>query len=359
VIRPGDAVPAAGEALDGLFVSLRHASAVLIAVSGGPDSVALMHLLARWRAQGAPPDLIAATVDHGLRSESAAEAAMVARSAARLGIPHRILLWTGPKPHAGLQEAARRKRYELLISEALRSGSSHLVTAHTQDDQAETILMRLARGSGVAGLVGMRPEVNRDGIRHVRPLLGVAKATLLDLCRCEGWNFVEDPSNVDERFSRARWRKLLPTLAAEGLTPERLHELAERARRVDEALDAKAREALAQAGMGQGGVRPAASLLAEPFEIAARMLALMLRDGTGELDHLRLQRLERALERLRAAMSEGRPLRLTLAGRMIDLRRDGDLLIRPEPLRRRGRYPYSSEDDAGCPASLGKGKRRA
>ena len=284
---------------------------------------------------------------------------MVAQSSARLGIPHRTLAWTGPKPHAGLQEAAREKRYELLFSEARRCGASHVATAHTRDDQAETMLMRIARGSGLAGLVGMRREVDRDGIRLVRPLLGLAKASLLDLCRREGWEFVEDPSNVDERFARARWRKLLPALAAEGLTPARLAQLAERARRVDEALDAKAREAVARARPEQGGVGRAGALLEEPFEIAARMLALMLRDRPRELDPLRLQRLERALERLRAAISEGQPLRLTLAGRVIELRRDGCLVIRPEPLRRRGRYPYGSEDDAGWPASLGKGKRRA
>jgi tRNA(Ile)-lysidine synthase len=359
VIRPGDTLSAAGEALDGLFAPLRHASTVLVAVSGGPDSVALLHLLNRWRAPGSRPDLIAATVDHALRAESAAEAAIVAGWSAQIGIPHRILEWQGPKPNAGLQEAARKKRYELLFSEALRCGASHVAVAHTLDDQAETILMRVARGSGVAGLVGMRPEVDRDGMRLVRPLLGVPKASLVDLCRREGWDFVQDPSNLDERFARARWRKLLPTLAAEGLTPERLGQLAERARRVEDALDAKAREAVGRAGRGEGGVRLGGGLLDEPFEIAARMLALMLREGGEELDPLRLQRLERALERLRAAMSEGRPLRLTLAGRVIDLRRDGSLAIRPEPVRRRGRYPYGSEDDAGRPASLGKGMRRA
>src|SRR5690606_4990568 len=118
-------------------------------------------------------------------------------------------------------EAARDARYRLLIQCAREEGASHLVTAHTLDDQAETVLIRLARGSGLAGLAGMRAERDREGIRHARPLLASPKAALLDLCREQGWPFVEDPSNLDPRFARARWRRIMPLLAEEGLTAER------------------------------------------------------------------------------------------------------------------------------------------
>jgi tRNA(Ile)-lysidine synthase len=357
VIQPADILHT--EALEHLFASLRDAAAVLVAVSGGPDSIALLHLLARWRNGKSGPTLIAATVDHGLRPHSAAEADLVAQEAAALEVPHRILLWSGPKPRSRLQEMAREARYGLLVAQARSDGASHLVTAHTCDDQAETVLMRLARGSGIAGLAGMQPTVDRQGICHLRPLLGVSKATLVELCRQEGWSFVKDPSNTDDRFARARWRKLLPTLAAEGLTAERLCRLAERVRRAEEALATRARAAFAEASRaGEPDPRRLASALRdEPLEIAILVLALALRPERDE--HLRLERVERAVGRLRGALQEGRPLRLTLAGRMLDLDRNGYLRINLEPVRHRGRYTAVSDDDAGRPASLGKGVRHA
>ncbi|HZH53744.1 MAG TPA: tRNA lysidine(34) synthetase TilS [Microvirga sp.] len=329
-----------GGTLDHLFFSLKQASRILAAVSGGPDSVALMHLLARWRAESSAPPVIVATVDHGLRPQSAEEADFVAREAASLGLPHRTLVWTGAKPQTGVQEAAREARYRLLAECARETGASHLVTAHTLDDQAETVLMRMARGSGLTGLAGMRRERDREGIRHVRPLLDCPKAKLLALCEREGWRFVSDPSNRDERFARVRWRRLMPALAQEGLTAERLARLAERLTQADEALDAKAREALALAGMeqeGEGSAFDGRRLAREPFEIALRMLAQALaRTGPG-LDATRLHRLEACAGRLREAAAAGRSLRLTIAGALIGLDRSGRLLIRPEPSRRRGR----------------------
>ncbi len=333
--------------LGALFASLAGARAILIAVSGGPDSVALLHLLARWGAQGSRPPLAAATVNHGLRPEAGEEAALVAHLSRRLGLPHHTLLWTGPKPTHGLQEAAREARYSLLVALARDRGASHLATAHTLDDQAETVLMRLARGSGLAGLAGMRPETARAGLRHVRPLLTWRKADLVMLCRREGWPFVEDPSNSDVRFARTRWRRLMPALAAEGLTPERLARLAERAQRAEDALDAKARDALARARRdGEAGPRLAGRpLLEEPFEIALRALELALIEVPGAPERPRLARLETCLEGLRDAAAAGRPLRRTLAGLLITLDRRGEIALSPEPARHRGRYPSATVRD--------------
>ena len=190
------------DGLERLFASLDQASGIVAAVSGGPDSMALMHLLARWRATAERPPVLVATIDHGLRPEAADEAAFVAREAAALGLPHRILAWTGDKPSAGIQEAAREARYRLLVAHAREEGASHLVTAHTLDDQAETVLMRLSRGSGLSGLAGMRPETDRQGIRHARPLLDWPKARLLDLCHGAGLAF--------RRRSLERERSTLP-----------------------------------------------------------------------------------------------------------------------------------------------------
>src|SRR5579884_4251327 len=179
-----------------LFHDLERLPSVLLAVSGGPDSTALMWLTARWRAgleRG--PKLIAATVDHGLRPEALAEARQVAKLARELGIPHRILRWTGRKPETGVQEAARAARYRLLAAAARRSRAAAIVTAHTLDDQAETVLFRLARGSGITGLAGMRaiaplPTAERKGgteaaarpdnqLSVLRPFLKLPKSRLI------------------------------------------------------------------------------------------------------------------------------------------------------------------------------------
>jgi tRNA(Ile)-lysidine synthase len=322
-----------------LFSHLQNAKGIVAAVSGGPDSIALTHLLARWDMPARPPILIA-TVDHGLRPEAADEAAFVSREAAALGLPHRILAWTGEKPQAGLQEAAREARYRLLVQCAREAGASHLLTAHTQDDQAETIMMRLARGSGLRGLAGMRRERDREGICHARPLLDLPKTALLDLCRENGWPFITDPSNADERFARVRWRRLLPLLAEEGLTADRLARLAQRVAQAEEALEIKAQEALVGASPQHEEAAfsfDAACLAREPFEIALRILAQALERVGFPLDNARLARLETGTERLREAIRAGESLRMTLAGALIDLDRTGRLALRPEPPRSRGR----------------------
>jgi tRNA(Ile)-lysidine synthase len=332
--------PLSDEGLERLFSSLNQASGILAAVSGGPDSMALMHCLARWASSGRHPPVLVATVDHALRPEAAEEAAFVAYEAAALGLPHRTLVWTGDKPATGIQEAAREARYRLLVRHARESGASHLVTAHTLDDQAETVMMRLSRGSGLSGLSGMRRETDRQGIRHVRPLLEVAKSLLLDQCRQQGWRFVTDPSNADERYARVRWRRLMPLLAEEGLTAQRLARLAERAAQADEALDGKAREALARGEPhpeGGGLSFKAAILTDEPFEIALRVLERALDQvGLGR-ENSRLHRLETCVERLRQAIAAREALSLTIAGALVRLERSGRVSVGLEPPRRRGR----------------------
>ncbi|QRM28868.1 tRNA lysidine(34) synthetase TilS [Microvirga sp. VF16] len=326
------------EGLENLFASLNQASGIVAAVSGGPDSMALMHLIARWCAAGPRPPVLVATIDHGLRPEAAEEAAFVASEAAALGLPHRILAWTGDKPRTGIQKAARAARYRLLVEYAREAGASHLITAHTLDDQAETVMMRLARGSGLSGLAGMRRETDRDGIVHARPLLDRPKSSLLTLCQGQGWRFVTDPSNANEVYARVRWRRLMPLLAAEGLDAGRLVRFAERAAQADEALDLKAREALDRAGpvFEDGILSFQGSILAsEPFEIAVRVLERAL-SRTG-LENSRLHRLEACAGRLREAVRAGEALRLTIAGALLRLNRAGRVSIGPEPPRRRGR----------------------
>jgi len=179
-----------------------------IAVSGGPDSLALLLLAAATR----PGRVEAATVDHGLRPESAAEAAMVAALCEKLGVPHQILTveWA-EKPETGLQERARVKRYALLGKWAEERGLTTLVTAHHLDDQAETALMRLMRGAGVRGLGAMR-RIGRAPVGRVplaRPLLGWRRSELEQVCADAGLAPVQDPSNADQQFERVRIRAAL------------------------------------------------------------------------------------------------------------------------------------------------------
>ena len=199
-----------------------------------PDSTALLVLAARW-AKGLskrhkhPPKLAAVTIDHGLRPELRREALAVKQLARRLGVPHRTLSWRGKKPNTGLQEAARYARYRLLAEEAARSGYEHILTAHTLDDQAETVLFRLARGSGLTGLAGMADAapipVGRDAaIFLVRPLLRVSKARLVATLRAIGIAHSEDPTNRDPRYTRHAVARVAACVSPEkGSTPTVLH----------------------------------------------------------------------------------------------------------------------------------------
>ena len=192
-----------------------------LAVSGGPDSMAMLALaLAAF-----PGRVMAATFDHGLRAASADEAAMVAEWCCTRDVPHRILYPDAPLPHTNIQATARRARYAALLDWAAGAGASVLATAHHADDQAETFLMRANRGSGLAGLAGVRPrrtETLADGrkVTVLRPLLGWRRATLRAVAEGAGLPFVDDPSNTDPRYDRVRIRALLR--GQDGIDPAQL-----------------------------------------------------------------------------------------------------------------------------------------
>lgn len=310
----------------------------VLAVSGGPDSTALLGCAAR---AGARIPLTVATVDHGLRPGAAAEAEAVARLAARLGVPHRTLAWSGPKPATRLQEAARAARYHLLAGLAREVGVDLVLTAHTLDDQAETVLMRLCAGSGPAGLAGMAPARALDGLTLARPFLGIAKARLVATCEAAGWPFARDPSNIDPRFGRARLRRLLPLLGEEGLSAARLARLADRLRRDEAALGAAAEAAFRDLQRfepgGQGGLAiDGPGLAALPEAVALRVVGLAvaaMRDVAATSYAPRLERLERVcLDTILPALRAGTRCRRTLAG--ILLSAGGDrLTLAPEPPR--------------------------
>src|ERR1700722_12252063 len=202
-IMPIQNAPVSATEAKALFSDLEQFPALVLAVSGGPDSTALMVLAARWRQSlKNKPALIAVTIDHGLRAAAKREAATVGRLACKLGLAHRTLRWTGKKPKTGLQQAARNARYRLLAEAAAQVKTARILTAHTLDDQAETVLIRMSRGSGLTGLGAMSRMSSLPGhgagpIRLVRPLLKIPKSRLIATLRAAKISFADDPSNRD------------------------------------------------------------------------------------------------------------------------------------------------------------------
>ena len=354
------------EEASALFGGLENLRGLVLAVSGGPDSTALLVLAARWakglkKRQRRAPKLFAITVDHGLRPQSAAEAAAVKRLARRLGVPHRTLRWRGTKPKSGLQQAARVARYRLLAEAAARAGCEHILTAHTLDDQAETVLFRLARGSGLSGLAAMahasllpvrtvapaprKGKGNKktsappsiDQIFLVRPLLHVAKSRLLATLEGAGIRYSEDPTNHDPRYARSRLRLLLPALAREGLDAHGLVRLAARMRRAEATIEfavVAARAALTPAPWHERGpiVFETARFNDLPAEVALRLLGRAIAHAGNE-GPVELGKLEVLWEALRQARA---PLRRTLAGALVTQTADRLTVERAPARRHRG-----------------------
>lgn len=332
---------------DRIFAPLLAFSTVVVAVSGGADSMALLHLLVAWQSQSAEagehgpiairPRIVAATVDHGLRDESASEARQVGIVAAGLGLEHHCLAWCGPKPRTGVQAAARLARYRLLAALALRYPRPAIVTAHHLDDQAETLLMRLARGSGLDGLAGMRPAVGRtiddcglapagaQAVPLLRPLLGIPKTRLVATLRAGGHAWTEDPSNANPAFERTRWRRHTGMLADLGLTPAALARTAGRLARAQDLIE-RTVEASWRSDVdlhaGACASLDADRFYLQPEELQLRLLARLVRafGGRGRLPSLA------QTEALLAALSSTGARRRSLAGVLVE-RRGAELRV--------------------------------
>jgi tRNA(Ile)-lysidine synthase len=227
---------------DAAFERLARFGHIVLAVSGGPDSMALMVLAAEWRARSKSPvpSISVATVDHGLRPQSRFEAKLVGAAARRLDLPHAILAWEEAKPRTGMPMAAREARYRLLDEHACSFAADGVAvaTAHHLDDQAETFAMRLQRGAGIEGLSGMRTErpiAETSPVTLARPLLGFEKARLVATVTARDIAYVEDPTNADDRYERTRVRSALANFRDGGLLPQAL---ATSARRLGDARDA-------------------------------------------------------------------------------------------------------------------------
>ena len=301
-IRPLDAKEFA-DRLDPLLAGDGAIAGLALAVSGGADSMALA-LLARAWGRVRRRRIVALTVDHGLRPESARETAQVRAWLRARGVEHHILRWRGAKPVSNRQATARAARYALLSSWCRRHGVRHLALAHQLEDQAETFLLRAGRGSGVDGLAAMAPRRAAHGLILLRPLLGVARARLEAHLESVGQTWIEDPSNRDPAYARTRVRLALAMLAPHGLAARRFADTAGRMARVRAALEAAsdALIALAVTPHEAGYCLVAAkALVAAPEEIALRALARVLMAVAGADLPPRLVRLERLLDAIRGA----------------------------------------------------------
>jgi len=276
---------------------------VAVAVSGGADSMALALLLARWAGERKIA-VFALTVDHRLRDAAAAEAAQVGAWLGQHEIPHVVLRWNDG-PHArtltrSVQSAARDARYRLMTAWCDAGDCSHLFVAHHADDQVETFLLRLSRGSGVDGLAAMATASMRDGVVIARPLLGFTKSDLAGVCRDAGQPWIEDPSNQNIASTRVRFRAAQDLLEREGLTRERLLATVAHLQRARAALDHAVTALLAQGSWDRFGVArlPVAALAAAPEEIALRALSRLLTAAGGEPYGPRFESLSRLYHRI-------------------------------------------------------------
>ncbi|HEY8575654.1 MAG TPA: tRNA lysidine(34) synthetase TilS [Devosia sp.] len=329
-MTPGLETP---QELAALFDQVAGSRVIALAVSGGADSLGLMLLAQRWAAGLAlPPRLIVYSVDHGLRPEAAAEVAMVVDLAARLGLPARALHWTGEKPSHGIQEAARLARYGLLGAAMAEDAAEVLLTAHHRQDQAETVLMRLAHGSGLEGLKGMTSFAEVQGVRVHRPLLGVEPSALRDLVLAAGLQPAEDPTNTDTHYERVRWRQAMPALATLGLDAAALSQFAERAAEADAAIRQMADGCFAEIvrldGFG------AARIDLTPFTglspaISTRLLGRVLNIVGGRQKPRALGQ----VERLRQSITRGELLKSTTVLGCVVRIKDGAIAVAREPGR--------------------------
>jgi tRNA(Ile)-lysidine synthase len=329
-VRPARPDAALGDdELEHLFKGLAGARLIALAVSGGPDSLALLDCIDRWRRRPGRPNVLVLTVDHRLREGSGREARTVAALARKRGMNAEVLTRRGTPLLRGVEGAARTARYRLLIAAASAAGASHVLTAHHLDDQAETFLMRLQRGAGIFGLAAMRREVRAGRLALVRPFLGVPRARLAATAEAAGLTAVDDPMNADRRYLRARVRLLMPSIAAAGWDAARLAAFAKRmgeaAACVDDAATALLATAVATDALAMARLDPQL-FAAAPADVRLRAVIRLLIAIGGEGYPPRFER----LSALAGAINGGGagPLKRTLAGVVVERRGGAFLLYR-------------------------------
>jgi tRNA(Ile)-lysidine synthase len=293
-----------------------------VAVSGGGDSMALMLLLKEWAEDARLPSPHVLTVDHGLRAQSKSDAAFAAKTAKALKLKATVLVWKGAKPDSDIEAEARAARYRLMGAWCRARNIAALYVAHTLDEQAETFLLRLARGSGLDGLSAMRPRSpfplpEFSDLTIMRPLLGFRRAELRQFLEQRGLAWREDAMNEDTRFARARLRAIWPELEKAGLSAPRIASASAHLARAREALETATDTLLAQSGRHENGtlLLDAAALRAAPREIGLRALAKALGQISGRPYRPRFERLEALYDALSEKAFAARTLHNCRVGR--------------------------------------------
>ena len=308
-------------------------------------SLALMHLLADWvRARKLEPAKVL-TVDHGLVAGSRKHAGAVEAAAKSLGLDCAILVWKGTKPNADIEAAAREARYRLMGDWCRTNQIEALFVAHTEDDQAETFLLRLARGSGLDGLSAMRaiapyPAPGFAGLSLVRPLLGFTRTELRALLTARNIARYDDPMNHDPRFARVRLRAILPMLEQAGLSARRIAAGAKHLARAREALEQGTADLIARTTRAEGRrlLIDAAALVAAPRELGLRALADLLMKVGGQPYRPRFEQLELLFDALAAGRFAARTLhgcRLGAAPKRLTVFGSRTVVLAMEPARNR------------------------
>jgi len=334
-----------------------------VAVSGGGDSLALMRLLAGWAKDQKLTGPVVLTVDHGLRKGSAGDARKVVAFAKSAGLKAHVLRWRGETPQSDIEAAARDARYGLLGAWCEKHGIAGLYVAHTLEDQAETFLLRLARGSGIDGLSAMKrlaplPSRECQGVVLVRPLLGMGRAQLREFLAAQGHTWIEDPMNADLRFARVRIRAAWPTLEGIGLSPVRIAAAASHLARAREALDGDTRELISRGCRFENGsaLVDTARLVAAPREVGLRALANVLMEVSASDYRPRFQRLERLFTRICAGRFESgctlHGCRIAPAKKTVALFGPGTLVVAPENTKSRRLGGGRAEKMLGNPQEI-------
>ncbi|GAM96445.1 tRNA(Ile)-lysidine synthetase [alpha proteobacterium U9-1i] len=314
--------------LDQAFIHRWKNAPLVLALSGGGDSTALLHLLADSGAR-----FRAVVIDHALRDGSSKDANRAAMFAEARGVGAEIvtLTWTGNSARG--QEASRRARYVALCDAARRSGAEAILTAHTADDQAETVLMRAGAGSGWRGLAGMAAESSAPvwpegrGVRLLRPLLNTRRDDLRALLRARGAAWIEDPANTNPRFERVRVRAQLSELERSGFDSARLARTAGRLRTLADSLDAEARALIAQAAIiGQGEIKLARAAWRGAELVCQRALAVLLAAAAGAERLAEAEAVARLMPRLTEEGFRG----ATLGGAAL-VAANGDVVLKRDP----------------------------
>lgn len=305
------------------ILGLPKKASLAVACSGGADSMALTLLLAEY-CERSGNKLTAITVDHGLRKESASEAAQVGKWVKKYGVEHVVLKWQGKKPTSNIQEAAREARYALMAEYCNANSIKHLFIAHHREDQAETFLLRLARGSGVDGLACMNAQTQMHGINLLRPLLDVSKAELLAYLKAKKQKFVDDPSNHKLMYDRVKMRKAMPVLAELGLTAERLVSTAKAMQRARQSLETETNAVLKRSCKFFPEGYAALKQFDAEDEIALRVMAHIVMAIGGNKVRPRLEETEQLLSAVRQKPFKG----ATLGGCQFIAHKDGIIVCR-------------------------------